>query len=63
LFTLIRENEAAARERLRLVREREKERKLGDRVETEDGKVFRPDGHGCVERVHPTELAFEERYG
>lgn len=26
-----------------------------------DGKVYRPDGHGCVERVHPTELKAEDR--
>lgn len=26
-------------------------------------KVYRPDGLGCVERVHPSELAWEERYG
>ena len=25
-------------------------------------KVYRSDGLGCVERVHPTELAWEERY-
>lgn len=26
-----------------------------------DGKVYRPDGHGCCERVHPTELKAEDR--
>lgn len=26
-------------------------------------RVYRDDGHGCVERVHPSELAWEERYG
>jgi len=28
-----------------------------------DGRVYRSDGAGCVERVHPSELAWEERYG
>lgn len=27
------------------------------------GKVYRSDGLGCVEPVHPSELAWEERYG
>ena len=29
----------------------------------DSGKVYRSDGLGCVERVHPSELAWEERYG
>jgi hypothetical protein len=24
-------------------------------------RVYRDDGHGCVDRVHPTELKIEER--
>ena len=30
---------------------------------SDSGNVYRSDGLGCVERVHPSELAWEERYG
>lgn len=30
---------------------------------TDRAGKYRSDGYGCVERVHPTELAIEERYG
>lgn len=33
------------------------------RPATDPRRVYRDDGHGCVERVHPSELAWEERYG
>ncbi len=48
---------------LRHLREAEEEAEASHEAVPPPRAVRRADGLGCVERVHPSELAWEERYG